>query len=228
MEYENKNHRFFTIAPGQVHNSAYMGKDVRLLVFSPGFLMANPRNVQLVESVFATHDNRVPYLDCYLEQSTHLESIFGLLKEECERQESDWDLVESLIISFLRYIVRFSIPSQGVGEERDARVSKLVGLIEDNYKLEKKSQFYADALALTSKRLNELCKAERGKTVTQLIHDRVILEANRDLIFSNKTIKTIAFELGFEDPSYFSRFYRGQMQETPAEFRERCADSAIQ
>ncbi|GAM66909.1 transcriptional regulator [Vibrio sp. JCM 19236] len=92
-----------------------------------------------MESVFATHDNRVPYLDCHLEQSTHLESIFGMIKEECERQDPDWDLVESLIISFLRYILRFSIPSQGVGEERDARISKLVGLIEDNYKLEKKA-----------------------------------------------------------------------------------------
>jgi len=70
-------------------------------------------------------------------------------------------------------------------------------------------------------------KADRGKTVTQLIHDRIILEANRELVFSTKTVKTIAFELGFDDPAYFSRFYRKQKRETPAEFRHRCLDSTI-
>ena len=105
------------------------------------------------------------------------------------------------------------------------RVGQLVELIDQHYKQEKKCEFYASKLALTSKRLNEIVKAERGKTVTQLIHDRIMLEANRDLVFSAKTIKTIAFELGFDDPAYFSRFYRKQMSESPAEFRLRCVDS---
>lgn len=103
----------------------------------------------------------------------------------------------------------------------------MVDLIEQHYTTNKHCDFYSQALSITNKRINEIVKADKGKTVTQLIHDRIILEANRELIFSTKTIKTIAFELGFEDPAYFSRFYRGQMNESPAEFRARCADSAI-
>lgn len=228
VDYDNKAGRFFTIAPGQVHNSAFMGKDVRLLVFAPGFLVSNSRSAQLVEKVFATHDSRLPYLDSLEQGKAYLEPTFQMIRDECEREDPDWDLVESLSHSFLRYLLRFSVSSQTKGEERDNRVIRLMALIEDNYKEHKKCQFYADSLALTNKRLNELTKAERGKTVTQLIHDRVLLEANRELVFSSKTIKTIAFDLGFDDPSYFSRFYRGQMKETPAEFRERCSDSAIQ
>jgi len=226
VDYDNKIGRIFTIAPGQVHRSELVGESARLLVFTPGFVKTNHRNTQLVDTVFAMHQSRPPYLDCSEEGNRYLLPIFDMLKEECAREESDWDLVESLVNSFLRYILRFASQSSLKGEVRDSRVNKVVDLIEQHYTTHKHCEFYAQALSITNKRINEIVKAERGKTVTQLIHDRTILEANRELIFSTKTIKTIAFELGFEDPAYFSRFYRGQMKESPAEFRARCADSA--
>lgn len=226
VDYDNKVGRIFTIAPGQVHRSESVGEHARLLLFTPGFVETNHRSTQLVDSVFAMHHSRPPYLDCHEEGNRYLLPIFNMLKEECEREDCDWDLVESLINSFLRYILRFATQSSLKGEVRDTRVNKVIDLIEQNYTSHKTCEFYAQALSITNKRINEIVKAERGKTVTQLIHDRIILEANRELIFSTKTIKTIAFELGYEDPAYFSRFYRGQMNESPAEFRTRCADSA--
>ncbi|MEZ8629115.1 helix-turn-helix domain-containing protein [Vibrio lentus] len=226
VDYDNKVGRIFTIAPGQVHRSELVGENARLLVFTPGFVKTNHRNTQLVDTVFAMHQSRPPYLDCNEEGNRYLLPIFTMIKEECEREDNDWDLVESLVNSFLRYILRFATQSSLKGEVRDSRVNKVVDLIEQHYTTHKHCEFYAQALSITNKRINEIVKAERGKTVTQLIHDRTILEANRELIFSTKTIKTIAFELGFEDPAYFSRFYRGQMKESPAEFRARCADSA--
>lgn len=227
VDYDNKIGRIFTIAPGQVHRSELVGESARLLVFTPGFVKTNHRNTQLVDTVFAMHQSRPPYLDCSEEGNRYLLPIFDMLKEECAREESDWDLVESLMNSFLRYILRFASQSSLKGEVRDSRVNKVVDLIEQHYVTHKHCDFYAQALSITNKRINEIVKAEKGKTVTQLIHDRIILEANRELIFSAKTIKTIAFGLGFEDPAYFSRFYRGQMKESPAQFRARCADSAI-
>ncbi|MEZ8720760.1 helix-turn-helix domain-containing protein [Vibrio pomeroyi] len=226
VDYDNKVGRIFTIAPGQVHRSELVGENARLLVFTPGFVKTNHRNTQLVDTVFAMHQSRPPYLDCNEEGNRYLLPIFTMIKEECERKNSDWDLVESLVNSFLRYILRFATQSSLKGEVRDSRVNKVVDLIEQHYTTHKQCDFYAQALSITNKRINEIVKADKGKTVTQLIHDRIILEANRELIFSTKTIKTIAFELGFEDPAYFSRFYRGQMNESPAEFRARCADSA--
>ncbi|TKE89731.1 helix-turn-helix domain-containing protein [Vibrio sp. F12] len=224
VDYDNKIGRIFTIAPGQVHRSELVGESARLLVFTPGFVKTNHRNTQLVDTVFAMHQSRPPYLDCSEEGNRYLLPIFDMLKEECAREESDWDLIESLMNSFLRYILRFASQSSLKGEVRDSRVNKVVDLIEQHYITHKHCDFYAQALSITNKRINEIVKADKGKTVTQLIHDRIILEANRELLFSTKTI---AFELGFEDPAYFSRFYRGQMKESPAQFRSRCADSAI-
>ncbi|MBC7006605.1 helix-turn-helix domain-containing protein [Photobacterium sp. BZF1] len=226
VEYPNKAGRFFTITPGQVHQSDMTSNNVRLLVFAHGFVETNKRSTQLVDSVFSIRGNRLPYLDCDQQSNEYLLPIFTLIQEECVREDCDWALVESLINCFLRYLLRYSTSNVEKGEERDPRVGQVIELIDQHYKTEKSCQFYADALAITNKRINEIVKAELGKTVTQLIHDRVILEANRDLAFSNKTIKTIALELGFADPAYFSRFYRSNMKESPAQFRLRCVDSA--
>lgn len=226
IDYPNKRGRIFTIAPGQVHQSADMGNQVRLISFTPGFVETDYRSTQLVESTFGVHEDRLPYLDCSEIGIEYLSPIFKMLFDERQREDCDWSLVGSLVECFLRYVLRFSVSEVAKSDKKDARVSQLISLIEQHYQTHKKCQFYADELALTNKRLNEIVKAEKGKSVTQLIHDRLILEANRRLIFSTNNIKQIAFDLGFDDPAYFSRFYRSQMNETPIEFRLRCADSA--
>ena len=224
-EYQNRANRFFTITPGQVHSSHCMGDDVRFLVFATGFIDTHPRNNQLINSVFSSFD-RVPYIDCCDEGIVYLESIFSLLSEECKRPDCDWDLVESLVTSFMRYLIRYAKPSESSSKVYDRRVTRLVELIDKHYKQEIQSEFYAVQLSLTPKRLNELTKRDRGKSVTQLIHDRLVLEANRELTFSKKSIKKIALNLGFVDPAYFSRFYRCQTGETPTNFRLKCSNNA--
>ncbi|SIN77045.1 helix-turn-helix domain-containing protein [Salinivibrio sp. ES.052] len=228
VEYENRSNRFFTIAPGQVHLSKFMGNNVRLLLFSPEFVGADRRSNQLISTIFSTYGDRSPYIDCDKQAIKYLDPLFTMLKEECEYSEKpcDWDLMESLTNGFLRYLSRYAKASTKGSEQRDTRVRKLMELIELHFKEERKCEFYASKLSLTSKRLNEVVKNERGKTVTQLIHGRIMLEASRDLAFSTKTIKTIALEMGFEDPAYFSHFYRKQMNESPKQFRLRCSDSA--
>lgn len=227
IEYENQVGRIFTISPGQVHQSDPTSSNVRLLVFAHGFIETNKRSTRLVESIFSTRGSRAPFLDCDEEAEQFLLPVFSMIQQECSREDDcDWALVESLINCFLRYILRYASNSDLNGKSRDVRVGELLDLINANYKLEKSCQFYADKLALTGKRINELVKMDLGKTVTQLIHERIILEANRELAFSNKTIKAISLDLGFNDPAYFSRFYRNSMKESPAAFRVRCSDSA--
>lgn len=226
VEYDNTPGRIFTIAPGQVHLATDESKNVRLLVFAHGFVETNKRSTRLVERIFSVRDDRAPYLDVASEGLPYLYNIFNLIKEECERPDCDWALVESLINSFLRYVLRYSTSSERQADERDPRVGQVIELIDEHYRSEKSCDFYASALNLTKKRINEIVKGELGKTVTQLIHDRIILEANRELAFSNRTIKNLALDLGFNDPAYFSRFYQNQMNESPAQFRLRCSDSA--
>lgn len=80
-------------------------------------------------------------------------------------------------------------------------------LLEINYGTIKRPAEYAKQLNISTHYLNESVKDVTGQTVSQHIQDRVILEAKRLLYHSDKSVKEIAFELGYDDYPYFSRLF---------------------
>lgn len=96
---------------------------------------------------------------------------------------------------------------------------KFLSLIDLHFKEEKSVAFYADKLNITANYLNILCKRQFNTPATQLIQNRVTLEAKRLLHASEKSVKEIAFELGFYDLAYFSRFFKAQTGTSPRQFR---------
>lgn len=92
-------------------------------------------------------------------------------------------------------------------------------LLDAHFRRQKQTLFYAEQLSLSTKRLNELSKKYFGKTVAQLIHEKIMVEAKRELIYTNRTIKAIALELGFEDVAYFTRYFKRATGLTPQTFR---------
>ena len=95
----------------------------------------------------------------------------------------------------------------------------LLELIERHYTSQHDVDFYAAKLSLGKKRLNVLSVDVFGQTVKQLLTQRLILQAKRMISASGSTFKEIASELGFNDASYFSRFFRQHAGVTPEEFR---------
>jgi AraC-like DNA-binding protein len=83
---------------------------------------------------------------------------------------------------------------------------------------------YAEMLFVTPNHLNALCNAATGKSAGELIRDRILLEAKRLLVNSSLTITEIAYQLNFEDNSYFSRFFRKYTGVAPEGFRRQTED----
>jgi AraC family transcriptional activator of pobA len=103
----------------------------------------------------------------------------------------------------------------------DALIEKLLNLIEGNFRSQRLLNFYAAKLAMTSDRLNRHVKRFTGMTAGQLIRQRVITEAKRQLAFSNQQINEIAYDLAYADPSHFVRCFRKDTGVTPRTFREK-------
>ncbi|MEZ5451119.1 MAG: helix-turn-helix domain-containing protein, partial [Thiolinea sp.] len=80
---------------------------------------------------------------------------------------------------------------------------------------------YAERLGLTESRLNRLCQKFAGQNALQIIHGRVITEAKRKLIYADLSVNEVAYELGFKDPAYFSRFFTKHCEEAPGQFKKR-------
>lgn len=82
---------------------------------------------------------------------------------------------------------------------------------------------YANALAVSPTHLSRVAKAATGHPATQLIQDRLVREARRNLVYTNMSISKIAYALGFSDPAYFSRVFARATGLSPREFRAKAA-----
>jgi AraC family transcriptional activator of pobA len=78
---------------------------------------------------------------------------------------------------------------------------------------------YATRLTMSARQLSEVVKAQSGKPAIKHVHERLVLEARRLLVYSDQSLKEIAFELGFSEASYFSRFFKRETGLTPAAYR---------
>jgi AraC family transcriptional regulator, transcriptional activator of pobA len=92
-------------------------------------------------------------------------------------------------------------------------------LVEQNFLRHLQVHDYCELLNVTPRRLSQACGLAMGVTPLSIIHDRVILEARRELVYSKKSVATVAAGLGFEDVGYFSRFVKQHTGKSPIGFR---------
>lgn len=85
---------------------------------------------------------------------------------------------------------------------------------------------YADELGMTPERLNRLAKAETGQSALDVVHARLTREACRRLTYIAAPISKLAFELGFEDPAYFCRFFKRRTGQSPRDYRRVVSEEA--
>ncbi len=90
-------------------------------------------------------------------------------------------------------------------------------LLDEKYMHEHLVHHYANELHITEKKLSGITKKHLGSSPLQVIHNRLLLEAKRLLIFENVPLKEIAFTLGFDSPASFSHFIRKKTGQTPSE-----------
>jgi AraC family transcriptional activator of pobA len=98
--------------------------------------------------------------------------------------------------------------------------SRLRASVEENYKAQWSVTQHAARLNVTESRLNRLCLKLTGKSAFDLLQQRLMLEARRRLTYVPASISSIAYELGFQDPAYFSRAFKRATGMTPKAFRE--------
>lgn len=92
--------------------------------------------------------------------------------------------------------------------------------IELHYKTKHSASDYAELLSISPKALAKITKNHYNKTLTGLISERIIIEAKRELYLTDKAVKKIAYELGYDDEHYFSRFFKINAKVSPQIYRD--------
>jgi AraC family transcriptional activator of pobA len=132
-----------------------------------------------------------------------------------------------LLISYLKiFLINASRIKLNQGAEKEFHTEKepfilqtLKDMIEAHYKTKHSAGEYADMLNISTKALNRISKTHFNKTLTNLIAERIIIEAKRELYLTTKSVKIIAYELGFQDEFYFSRYFKSNTEVSPQLYR---------
>jgi AraC family transcriptional activator of pobA len=109
-------------------------------------------------------------------------------------------------------------PAEASARDRIARLNALIGV---HYKQHRPAAFYAGELGLSVTHLNRITRSATGKSLNELLTDRLMSEARRNIVFSLLSIQQIAYDLGYSDPAYFTRTFLRATGETPGAFRKR-------
>ncbi|MFV0492217.1 MAG: helix-turn-helix domain-containing protein [Pseudorhodobacter sp.] len=134
----------------------------------------------------------------------------------------------AIIAQFMRILVvllRLSVTrADHIRTAPDRNYDLLVryrALLETHFRDERALGFYAGKLAVTTARLNAACKIRAGKTASELLYERIVVEAKRYLVYTESTVAQVAHLTGFDDPAYFNRFFAQRVGLSPGAFRKR-------
>ncbi|HTD39799.1 MAG TPA: helix-turn-helix domain-containing protein [Mucilaginibacter sp.] len=113
-----------------------------------------------------------------------------------------------------------SVPAEISGLKEPFVLQNLKDAIEENFKTKHSPAEYADMLNISPKALAKITRNHFNKTLTNMIAERIVIEAKRELYLTSKPVKSIAYELGFNDEFYFSRFFKNNADVSPQLYRE--------
>lgn len=221
-EYDVLDNSVFFIRPGQVHQ-------LELKVGSTGFLLEfnnefyHPKD-KLSNQRLRKASNK-NYCELEINRFNRLLAILSsMFEEHTAREEGYRDVIKSSLDIFFIEFVRQSPNPKGeaaiANSYTQERFEEFSALLDKHIATHKQVSQYTDLMNLSPYQLNEITKSAVGKTASELINEYIILESKRNLLATSNQVKEIADLMGYEDVSYFIRFFRKHTGHSPVAFRQ--------
>ncbi len=218
----------FFLTPGQIHHfdgmEKYRGVSIKMCT---DFMKEEKEqgNLTLKYNIFHALDTP-PY---YIIDENTAATLAGIVKEMEQEEQNckafgNIDMLKALLRIFLINVLRHGRQASGTKPDT-LKPSHMLFMqfrqaVETNYRSLHTVQDYADRLNVATRTLNKCVNDCSGHSPLTLINDRITLEAKRMVRYTSMMIKEIALELGFEDTSYFVKFFKRKTGYLPSEFRE--------
>ena len=223
---EVEGNTLFFLNPGQIfHIDSEQVSEAYQIGFSQDFHCVEKHNSDIAcNGILFNTPGELPAVQIPLEKVEIFEGLFQNIFREFEKNDAG---KEDMLKIYLRMILveatRIKAKQEKVRSSELSTEQRLVSqfntLVERNYKRYHKVSDYARMIGITPKSIAKQFKKLNKSTPGEIIRDRIILEAKRLLKYTDKSTKEISFELGFEDPAYFSRMFKKNTLTSPVEFR---------
>jgi AraC-like DNA-binding protein len=219
---------FFLISKDQVHffdnNKNYEGI---IIHFNEEFLIdsENDIDVFLKYSIFNDFESE-PFFRTSKDTVNIFSGLISQLQQEIATHETFGHkeylrhLLKLFLISIQRIGKRNTFKNLSVNNNSHITFLRFRKLVDSNFKKIQTVGEYAGLLNLSSKTLTNHTKESADKTPLEIINERIILEGKRLISHSSLNINEIGFQLGFNDPSYFVKYFKKQTGKSPSDFRK--------
>lgn len=226
-EYEVKENTLFFVSKGQVHyfdDNMYEGC---IIHFNESFIANNENyvNIFLNHNIFHSFEKE-PLFEIREMDTKELHGIANQMYTEMwtPSQFAHAEYLKLLLHLFLIVIQRFGIRKDcnglSMNNPSHTLFVKFRKILEENYRKIHTVNQYARLLNVSNKTLTNCTNEISHQTPLEIINERIALEAKRLLSYSDKSVNEIGFELGFEDPSYFVKFFKRYANMLPRDFRK--------
>jgi AraC family transcriptional activator of pobA len=227
--YEMRENMLFIVSPG--HALAWQleaGARCEIVEFKREFFALSPINLGILTKIpYLYRDGVDPTLRLGPAAADNLCQLFRQLRDTTQTERSS--ARNEILRAYLTIILTFTsqlyearlrdLPTDG-RETGDPLVRTFRLVLEENFPRLLKVSDIAGVMKIPPSRLNERLRLTTGRSASDIIHERVMLEASRLLANSPLTIAEIAYALNFKDPSYFARFFRKHTEQPPRAYRE--------
>jgi len=222
--YVVKPDNLFVISPGKTHHWE-LSDDVDGFIFThtkDAYDLHYSHNMISNFPFFQSVQNS-PLIELEESQSLEIVQLFQSLLSEYQEQGI---LKHQVLISYSD-ILYAKLSRIYLGDEKEQvinhglysqKFNELEKLIEEHFLFEKSPSRYASMMNITPKHLNRITQSVIGKTTSEVILDRILLEAKRSMLHTGKSFSEIAIGLGYEDYAYFSRLFKQKTGLTPSAF----------
>jgi len=226
-----KSNALHFVSPGQIHLvKRAVNSNGYVLLFSREFYhLGISKTDILYDMPFLNNNTKKPIVNLASPEIDFFKNMFEKTGEEYSSSHAD---KEEILRSFLNIILirakrLFNDTGTNTPHSAHELVDKFRIAVEKNFMHLHKVSGYAEMLCISAGHLNDVISKVSGKSASDFIHERLMLEAKRLLLHSDETISGIAYILHFEDASYFTRFFHNQMGITPGEFRKKIREKYL-
>jgi len=198
------------------------------LFFHPDFFCIHKHQAEIAcNGVLFNNIYEPPFIGVSDDSSATLDDVLTQIRNEIQKTTlAQHEILVSYLKIFLIHCSRLKREQAPLARTDLAAVREpfilqnLKDAIEKNFKTKHSASEYANELNISIKALAKATKTYFNKTITELISERIIIEAKRELYLTNKTVKEIAYGLGYDDEYYFSRFFKVNTDISPHLYRE--------
>ncbi len=225
-EYEVAPGSMFILSPGQVHQWM-LSHDIEgyILFFTKKFFLHDFATSRLTRFPFFNSTFTSPFLKLDQENVASVFLKYKLMCSEYSKRKNDYQEIirmylNALLLELARYYPlkkrnKYTLPYDIL------QLNKFEALIDKYFKLHRPLSCYAERMNISERQLSYLCKKTVNKKPSEIMLERIILEAKRLIIHSDLSIAAISEELNYNDSSYFIRLFKKATKQTPEQFRRK-------